>query len=189
MEVKIIKCPQCGNIYEVLNKKGEKERIVTCKCQKKLRVRFSNPQVSDDDPVDAITLDPNDKEKTQYGRQKKSEITGNTVYARKSAGKGVLSVNGRDYELREGLNTVGRKSATSTASLQLEVNDRFMSRRHCIINCVNMGKPTFKAIIANDQNKNKTYINDIPLGKNEEVVLTNGCRIKMADTIVIYKEV
>ena len=46
-----------------------------------------------------------------------------------------------------------------------------------------------QAIISNDQNKNKTYINDIPLGENEEDVLTNGCKVRMADTVIIYKEV
>ena len=190
MEVKRVQCPQCGTIYDIPNSKGEPERIFTCKkCQKKLRVKFSNPQVSNDEPVDAITVDTNDNGKTQYHTQKKPEITNNTVFVQKSAKRGILVVNGREYELREGINTVGRKSANSTASLQLDVSDQFMSRRHCKINCVNMGKPTFKAIISNDQNKNKTYINDIPLGEDEEDVLTNGCKVRMADTVIIYKEV
>lgn len=191
MEVKRIQCPQCGSIYDVPNSKGEKERIFTCKtCQKKLRVKFSNPQINNDEPIDAITLNPNDKEKTQFGIRNQSGITNdNTIIASKKSKKGILYVNGREYELREGVNTVGKKSANSTASLQLDVNDPYMSRLHSKINCVNMGKPTFKAIISNDQNKNMTCINNTPLEKDDEIVLTDGCTIKMAYTIILYKEV
>ena len=190
MEVKRVQCPQCGSIYDIPNSKGEPERIFACKkCQKKLRVKFSNPPVNNDEPIDAITVNPKDNGKTQYHRQNTTGITNNTIIAQKKGKKGILCVNGREYELREGVNTVGRKSANSTASLQLDVNDPYLSRRHSKINCVNMGKPTFKAIISNDQNKNMTCINNTPLGKDDEIVLTDGCTIKMADTIVIYKEV
>ena len=73
--------------------------------------------------------------------------------------------------------------------MQLDVKDFYMSRRHAKIKCVNSGKPTFKAIISNDQNKNVTYINGNPLEKDEEIVLVNGCEIRMGETVIIYKEV
>jgi len=153
-----------------------------------LRVRFSNPVVNNDEPVDAIPVDPNAQGRTILAGQQPG-ITNNTVLLNKAVTRGVLCVGDKEYKLCEGKNTVGRKSVNSTASLQLDVNDLYMSRRHAIIRCVNAGKPTYKAIISNDQNKNITYINGNPLEKDDELILTNGCEIKMGDTVVVYKEV
>ncbi len=189
MEIKRVQCPQCNTVYDIKNSKGETEKIFACqKCQKMLRVRFSNPVVNNDEPVDAIPVDPNSQGRTILAGQQPG-ITNNTVLLNKAVTRGVLCVGDKEYKLCEGKNTVGRKSVNSTASLQLDVNDLYMSRRHAIIRCVNAGKPTYKAIISNDQNKNITYINGNPLEKDDELILTNGCEIKMGDTVVVYKEV
>lgn len=190
MEIKRVQCPQCNTVYDIKNSKGETEKIFACqKCQKMLRVRFSNPVVNNDEPVDAIPVDHNVQGRTILAGQQPG-ITYNTVLLNKKVVKrGILCVGDKEYELSEGKNTVGRKSADSTASLQLDVNDLYMSRRHAIIRCVNAGKPIYKAIISNDQNKNITYINGNPIKKDEEITLTNGCEIKMGDTVVVYKEV
>lgn len=177
MEIKRVQCPQCRTIFDVENKKGETQRLFACtKCKKWLRVRFSNPEENREEPVDAISVTPNKEGYTLYPETK-------------GIVKGILSVNGKNYELQNGINTVGRKSPDSTATIQLEVSDIYMSRNHVIINCVNYGKPTFKAMISNDKNKNDTLINGIIIKKGEEYDLTNGCQIKMGNTLVVYNEV
>lgn len=170
MEIKRVKCPQCRTIYEVKNSKGEPEKIFACKeCGTMLRVRFSAPG---EQPMGIVDVDP--------------QPSGSTVYGPTKGAKGVLLVGGKTYALSEGLNTVGRQSAKNTASLQLAIDDPYMSRRHAKIVCTNLGKPTFKAVLSNDQNKNDTLVDGVLLKAGEEVVLTDGCVIKMGDTEVVF---
>ena len=92
MEIKRVQCPQCNTVYDIKNSKGEREKIFACqKCQKMLRVRFSNPVVNNDEPVDAIPVDPNAQGRTILAGQQ-TGITNNTVLLNKALKRGIEPV-------------------------------------------------------------------------------------------------
>ena len=82
---------------------------------------------------------------------------------------------------------VGRKAPSSQASLQIETNDRYMSRRHAKIEVKEVAGIR-QAIISNDQNKNATYVDGQELQSGDAVILRDGSEIIMGKTHVIYKE-
>lgn len=95
---------------------------------------------------------------------------------------------GQQYVLRQGANTVGRKAQTSQATLQLPVSDPYMSRHHLQITVSVLPNGKLKAVISNDRNKNITSINGVELPHDEAIVLSNGDRIVMGKTTVVYQE-
>ena len=94
----------------------------------------------------------------------------------------------QQYVLRQGANTVGRKTQTSQATLQLPVSDPYMSRHHLQITVSVLPNGKLKAVISNDRNKNITSINGVELPHDEAIVLSNGDRIVMGKTTVVYQE-
>lgn len=198
MESKKIQCPACKSLLEVKNSKNEAEKIITCPiCKSQLRVRFQHQTSSQ--PLDAHTvLGPAQYSgETQLG----SSIDGETRLAGDGGGSSatgsssspqklltpVLVYNGCEYSLLRGENIVGRKATNSTANVQIATGDRSMSRAHAIIDVRAVGQKV-KAVLHNDKNKNPTYINGQELTKNDAIVLTSGCTIRMGQTIVTYKE-
>ena len=99
-----------------------------------------------------------------------------------------LVLAGQQYVLRQGANTVGRKAQTSQATLQLPVSDPYMSRHHLQITVSVLPNGKLKAVISNDRNKNITSINGVELPHDEAIVLSNGDRIVMGKTTVVYQE-
>jgi len=183
---KIVQCPSCGSILNVKNSKGETEKIISCpKCKESLKVKFPpQSKAPSREARDAITV-PN------FGRNRVEAKTqfAHTQYGIKANKQAVLVYGGKEYRLQEGINTVGRKASNSTAMVQIETTDIYMSRNHVTINCVCRQGTLVKAVISNDRNKNSTYINGTKLHNDDQIVLENGCSIKMGNTIVGYKEI
>ena len=182
MEVKRIQCPNCGVILDVRNSKMEDEKLITCpQCKATLKVKFRH-----ETPLEARTV--------LAGRYSGGETqlggmdNGATRLA--SASRAItfcLIAEGKPYPLSLGMNTVGRKAPSSQASLQIETDDRYMSRRHAKIEVRELAEIR-QAIISNDQNKNATYVDGQELQSGDAVILRDGSEIIMGKTHVIYKE-
>ena len=192
MEVKRVKCSNCGIILEVKNSKNEAVKLITCpQCKAPLRVRFQPQQ-----PLEVETILPgrqqrvapqNDGETLLGGRQD-SERTILSQGRQQGAATACLVLAGQQYVLRQGANTVGRKAQTSQATLQLPVSDPDMIRHHLQITVSVLPNGKLKAVISNDRNKNITSINGVELPHDEAIVLSNGDRIVMGKTTVVYQE-
>ncbi len=187
---KRVKCPHCKQLLDVVNSRNEKVKTITCvNCGGRMNVQFPAPSPDDEVIPDAETVHPHknhDVSKTIYGGkpQKPKHDTGD---ASQPVWHVVLkdANNGRSYPLHMGRNIVGRASANSDADVQIDTNDRFMSRRHMLITLTSVpGLAQPKVTIQNHQNKNVTYVNGAPLDKADIVVLENGSTIKMGNSIL-----
>ncbi len=188
MEIKQVKCSGCGAILSVRNSKDEDEKLIICpQCKVRLKVTFRRRQ-SADLPLDARTYVasfPQSGGETQLGG---TAADGSTqLDGKDSCGKSaLLELNGTCYQLSLGKNIVGRKAATSTATVQLATDDRYMSRQHVVINVVRMHDGNIKSIISNYQNKNSTLINGEVISAGDEIVLTDGAIIHMGHRQISY---
>ena len=181
MEIKRIQCPNCGVVLDVRNSKMEDEKLITCpQCKAVLKVRFRHEAPLEAKTVLAGGLNSGE---TQLGG-----MNGATQLVSASNAKDCyLCVAGQNYPLANGLNTVGRKAPSSQASLQIEIDDRYMSRRHAKIE-VREVAGIRQTIISNDQNKNATYVDGQELQSGDAVILRDRSEIIMGKTHVIFKE-
>ena len=166
MEIKRVKCPKCNSILQVKNSAGEQVKNITCPiCKNPLQVLF-----------------PDDEGKTIYGPSVPDD--GRTVLptTQRVETSCVLMVDGTEYELLFGRNTVGRKANSSVASLQFKTSDMYMSRHHAVINVMRIAEGALRVSVKNYENKNKTYVDGRVLEKDEEIVLRNGSTILMGKT-------
>lgn len=193
MQVKRIKCPNCNAVLDVKNSKDERQKHILCPgCKAELLVKFPQPLVAE-------TVIANGK--LNYGA---TQISGGNGTTQLIGGSGAASTqlmpqstvhnetaqleyNGHIYRLSEGKNIVGRKAITSTANIQVETLDRYMSRQHISITVTTLPDQTVKALLSNYQNKNQTLVNDQPIVAGDTIRLIDGNRIKMGRTTVTFK--
>ena len=93
-----------------------------------------------------------------------------------------INQNGKHYDLQIGENTIGRKASTSDADVQIETNDRYMSRNHAIINVRRLSESQIKVDLCNSRNKNTTQVNGEIVGFGESIFLHDGDTIIMGKT-------
>lgn len=185
-EIKI-KCPSCGKILRVPYKPNIDKAVITCPvCGEKHMVgnceRY-NPQ-----PISRTSA-----EETQYGNVQKTpsgdetligDNDGTDIYVPQPVCVGKLvDCNGKEYPLRSGVNTIGRKASTSNATLQINTTDRYMSRSHAIIS-VKDGIH----IIRNHENKNPSYVNGVMIVGNDQPVLNDGDNVKLGNTVLTFRK-
>ena len=146
------------------NPKGEAVLLITCPnpaCGAKLRITF--------DTGDTILAD-----------------------AKPHEGKiGHLAMGSHTFTLTEGTNTVGRQSASSSATVQLLTDDLSMSRLHVQIQVTRLKSGRVKAVLSDLRDAAKirqlpTRIDDEPLLPGDAFVLENGDAITMGHTEVKY---
>lgn len=158
-----INCPGCQTTLEVKNPQGLPEKLIKCpKCGKSLKVVFKKP---DTDDGGETVLNPSNPNLTSC----------------------VLSLGGKDYALNEGVNIIGRKSASSKADIQLDTADAYMSRRHARINIRRLSDSSIRVEISNAENKNATYVNGHILEQEDTIVLHDNDVIRMGQTEVRVK--
>ena len=195
MQIKRIKCPNCNAVLQVKNSKSEPQKEITCpRCQTILLVKFKPQQ----EPIEAHTFveTPHmDSGTTQLGNAPEGSTqlggnnNGSTQLGTSSRGNqtALLVFKGHSYPLNEGQNIVGRKANTSTASIQIDTPDRYMSRQHCSIVVTTLADGTKKAVLSNYQNKNQTSVDNMEIETNDKIRLIDGNHIKMGETTVIFK--
>ena len=188
MQTKRIQCPNCKVVLDVKNSKNEEVKQITCpKCKAILQVKFL-PQKA---PLEAETYYAPKKPIVDSGAtQLAGSSYGATQLAMPSAKesyKVCLQFGGVIYPLEEGRNIVGRKASTSTATVQIETADRYMSRQHCSITVTTLPDGTKKVVLSNYQNKNQTTVDGQPIETGDAIRLTDGNSITMGRTTVVFK--
>lgn len=192
MQTKQIKCPKCGVVLEVKNSKNEEVKQITCpKCKAVLQVKFPPQQA----PLEAETyIAPQKPSAVDNGATQLGGCAfGATMLATpkekpaKENGNARLVLGDKSYFLEEGQNIVGRKGTTSKATIQIATEDRYMSRQHCSIKVTTLPDGKKKAVLSNYQNKNFTSVDGQEIETGDEIRLTNGNRVTMGHTTVVFK--
>lgn len=164
MEKKTIKCPRCHGILEITNPKAEPVLLITCPnpaCGAKMRVTFA---------------------------------TGDTILddsAHHDDRIGHLLLDGEPYKLAEGINTIGRHSKSSKATIQLPTDDQSMSRVHIQIQVTRLKSGRIKAVLSDLRDAEKieqlpTLVDDVPLQPEDAIVLAHGDGITIGHTRIKY---
>lgn len=168
-----IKCPNCGAILTVTDNPanaGKNVRCPNCGIRSKyeeFRRIAESEKYDDSTEVCGKKSGENSEEKTEV-----------------SPGKLLDETTGRSYELKEGLNLVGRMTYKSPpkASLPILTEDMGMSRAHFYIH-VMLGKDgLYHSYIYNASNKNATFINAEELQSPDKVGLKDGDVISVSRT-------
>lgn len=195
-EIKI-KCPTCGKVLRLQDAPNINAASFTCpvceekhvvgKCQR--YVEQPKPMVSSGDETrygGASAQQGGDE--TRIGSQPQCGGSDETrIGSASSPAVGVLVDNlGRTYQLRSGINTIGRKAASSPASVQIATDDRTMSRSHAVIEVSHAEGKTIH-ILRNGANKNPSFLNGSLIGQHDQLILNNGDRIKMGNTEMTFK--
>ena len=186
MQTKRIICPQCRAVLDVRNSKNEEVKQITCpSCKTPLQVKFAPQQA----PIEAPTfIAP-----SQSALDGETQLAGSGYAATqlgtspKSKATAKLLFHSVEYELEEGQNIIGRKGTTSKATIQIDTDDRYMSRQHCSITVKTLPDGVKKAVLSNYQNKNLTSIDGQEIATDDEIRLTDGNSITMGHTTVTFK--
>lgn len=190
MQTKRIKCPNCQVILDVTNSKDEEVKHITCpNCKAVLQVKFPPQQA----PLEAHTYyAPRKKPSTDSGT---TQLTGSSDGAThlvslndiSKESNACLVFDEKSYPLEEGQNIVGRKATISQATIQIDTDDRYMSRQHCAITVTTLPDGTKKAVLSNFQNKNKTIVNGQEIETGDAIRLVDGNHITMGHTTIVFK--
>jgi len=162
MQKRSITCPNCRTSIEVTNLDSKELIVVPCpKCGLKLGVKFDKNQT--------VILD---------SRPDKKEI-------------GHIVCGQEHFELKLGVNTVGRKSANSSATIQIATNDMSVSRVHAEIEVVKLDSGNMKAFLRDVRDVEKSNIKPMLFGDDrmypEDCLdLENGDTFRMGDVLVKY---
>lgn len=189
-----IKCPHCKVTLDVRNSTGAAEKEITCpNCHTNLMVKFkqvavppSQPQPANTEPrttADNLYADGQAQTPAAYTDTSETMVTSLPIF---DAIMGKLLYNGKKYMLQMGINTIGRKAETSKASLQIETDDRSMSRLHSVIKVTRLLDGTLRTTIENADNKNLTYVGGQLLIDGDTIVLNDGDVIKMGNAYVTF---
>lgn len=181
-EIKI-KCPTCGKVLRLRDAPNINAATFTCPvCKEKHTVGMCQRYVEQARPI-ALSGD-----ETRIGSQPKQYGGDETQigFSSRCAVGAIVDRMGRTYQLRLGINTIGRKANTSTASVQIVTDDRTISRSHAIVEVENAGGKIVH-ILRNGANKNPSYLNGSLIGHDDQLILNNGDRIKMGNTELTFK--
>ena len=188
MQTKRIICPKCKAVLDVKNSQNETVKQITCpSCKTVLQVKFQPQQ----EPLEAKTFYAPPKPSADNGA---TQLVGGSFGAtqlvmspKKETSKAILQYGGVSYPLEEGQNIVGRKASTSTATVQIDTADRYMSRQHCRITVTTLPDGPKKAVLSNYQNKNQTTIDGQPIKTGDAIRFTDGNSITMGHTTITFK--
>ncbi len=97
-----------------------------------------------------------------------------------------LMLNGINYPLQMGRNTVGRRSATSSASLQLPIKDPYMSRQNAIIEVGQIMQGKWYVTISSCNKQNLAKVNGQEIKIGDKMVLQPKNVIRLGHTDIIF---
>lgn len=193
-----IKCPTCGKILRLHDSPTINTASFTCPvCKEKHIVRNCQRVVKSQPKQSAIS------EETQYGYSQPTRNSEETQYgpalshmgggeetqiasAPVQIGNLIDNDNGTRYQLQLGANIVGRKAATSPATIQIVDNSGYMSRNHASIEVRNAGGKLLH-IFKNTKNQNSSYINDVLVQNGDQLILNDGDRLKLGEKKLTFK--
>lgn len=170
-----IKCPNCGAVLTIKNMPGLESKTVPCPVCKKASkyTEFKVPKQN------LSSIDEDDTTSAGYATQLKN-IKQNCIGKLQNTG------TNQHYTLTLGINTVGRKAQTSNATIQIDTDDRCMSRIHSIIEVCKLKNGEYIHYFSNAQNKNATFVNSQLIENGDRIILHGGEIIKMANTSIKF---
>lgn len=183
MELIKIGCPNCGNVLGVKNISGIETKYVTCPiCHFKAAFinfkRIGTPISSDD-----RTKYPDDKI-TGYNNSLSTSNSGvnNVVGSLK-----VLNT-GQVYQLKPGVNIVGRMAQGSEATIALPNVSKKISRNHLVIEVNNVpGKGMVHYVSLCKSLVNLTSVGNSVLEFGDKIILNNGDIIHLPDVEIRFE--
>lgn len=193
-----IKCPTCGKILRLKDVPNINAASFTCPvCHEKHIVGKCQRYAEQPQPISPYG------DETQYSGNSVRQFGGEETRLASGTWQGngdvtriggapsvtigmLVDKKGTEYRLCSGINTIGRKAISSSASVQIATDDRTMSRSHAVIEIRNESGHTIN-IIRNGANKNPSYLNGSLIGKQDQLILKNGDRIKMGNTELTFK--
>ena len=155
-----IKCPECGAVLKVGYQPDIETKNVTCPVCKHSH-RFSEYRI--------------------YQPKKHDDVTERATSKDETPGRLIDVSNGKVYQLLAGVNTIGRKAPSSSATVQIDTTDRYMSRLHVEIY---FDKFHFFRILAE---KNETTVNGQVMTMGDSIILRGGEVLKLANTVLRFE--
>lgn len=194
-EIKI-KCPTCGKILRLADAPNINQATFTCpvckekhvvgKCQRividQTQYQCNSNNAGDETQIGNRSIGGDETKiaqgvnETRIGFAPKQQTVGRLV-----------DNNGREYRLSIGVNTIGRRASSSTATIQIYTEDRYMSRSHAIIESRQIGEQIVY-IVKNGNNKNPSYLNGVLIGANDQLILNDGNSLLFGKTKLIFKK-
>lgn len=94
----------------------------------------------------------------------------------------------QEFQLNEGIITVGRRAKVSTATICIQTGDKTMSRNHIRIEVKKNPKGGYFHALSDNNSKNNTLYNGKCIGNGDVVVLKDNDEIVMGRTTVRFNE-
>lgn len=182
-EIIQIKCPFCGAVLSVKNIPDIDKKNVTCPICKQTNRFVAYRQVGPNSASGTKTIgNPTYEAKRNFD----SDVNDATQYGPMNFTIGRLRLQGSDitYQLRPGINEVGRMSKNSTVDFQIDTGDsRRMSRKHLVVEVVKENHKGYVHYVSlSKENVNPTTVNGNPMCYGvDKVILNNGAIIKLPD--------
>lgn len=168
-----LKCPHCQIGLKVDETKLPKgiNSFKCPKCKKTIPVSLLENEENRDNASDTVLLTPM---KTALGH-----IIVSADFS--------ISTPEQVFSLHEGMNTMGRKTATSHVSFAIDTTDKLMSRSHISIEVKKDAKGGYKHYLSDNNSKNRTLYNNNYLETGEVVVLHDNDEIVIGRTSLRFK--
>lgn len=175
-----IKCPVCGAVLTVPLQPGIESKNVTCPvCKNKnpftafSEIKAGTEQHSDQGPI------------TVYGGGSQNGDGSNFTL-------GVLAVAGLEekFQLKPGINVIGRKAPSSSATVQIPcpAGEKRMSREHIVIEVKKIpGKGFVHVLSLYKEAVNKTFVNHNPLTWGDKIILKHGDTIHLPSATIRFE--
>ncbi len=95
----------------------------------------------------------------------------------------------QSFQLRTGINIIGRKNGNiSEAKIEVETNDKLMSREHIKIEAVQYGNGEYNYLLSDYGSKNQTRHNSHFLDQGEIIVLRDKDEIEIGNTKIQFNK-
>lgn len=167
-----VKCPKCG---AVLTLKGNNElagkniKCAICSTISKFELFKVVNSVAAPSDEDATSLSPLLKDSSSAPKK-----------------LGVIQYQGKEYKLAPGANIIGRKASSSSATVQIDTDDRTMSRCHITIEVTTTQSGDYIYYLYTAKNMNATNINGQKIAEGDKIILSGSETIEMGLTKVKF---
>lgn len=192
-----ISCPNCGNRHSAGDYPTIRMQRVFCpSCNTALRVSaeytgvLACPKCRQRSDISEFSQHP--RQTPQASEEDLSQVSLRRSYAKSTgqAGKLILTEGNctpAQINLSMGPNTIGRKSVSislrNLATIQLESDDFFMSKKHAHIDVTVGQNQALEHHLSDAGSSNGTWRNGKRLGRDETVKLQSGDKIRIGATI------
>ncbi|MFI3267272.1 MAG: FHA domain-containing protein [Rikenellaceae bacterium] len=176
--VQKIKCPVCGAVLTIKTIPGLENKSISCPICK-VTSKFTDYKK----PSETVSKPEEDVKTAYFNGNNASQQTGannNTIGQLRHVDSRKL------YSLKLGTNIVGRKAVTSKADVQIDTNDKTMSRSHSLIEVIKLDNGAYVHHFSNANNKNETFLDSQKVGTGDKFILNDGDTIKMANVVLKF---